>query len=95
MSESATAKIIRLQEQMKKVDEKVDELKESINKVLTKVDNLNSLHDEVNLLKLKLQKQEEELKSLEKKNKLPKMVISYIKCCSWRFIFMASATSIK
>lgn len=67
MSESATAKIIRLQEQMKKVDEKVDELKLNIDKILNKVDALNSLYDEVNMIKLEVKRQQFELDKLEKK----------------------------
>lgn len=50
MAETATAKIARLEEQMKSVEQKIDEIKETVMALVNKIDNLSRLHDRVDQL---------------------------------------------
>mgnify|MGYP003336829303 FL=1 len=50
MAESTTAKIARLEEQMKSVENKIDELRETVITLVNKIDNLSRLHDRVDQL---------------------------------------------
>jgi predicted nuclease with TOPRIM domain len=50
MPETATSKIIRLEEQMKSVENKIDDLKSTVDILVEKLEPLPRLHDRVNQL---------------------------------------------